>query len=180
MEYKFFEERIGKTFDVIEGELVESPSGLFTVSTVYSKNSIYLNTMTKSVVLIPETGSYIGQPYKLRTSDCTTLWTRWLDAEFGTEYADVYKNLSHRDFLAWLKGGMCLYFESQPFKRISDGNLQKGDCLVYSFNNRIDSHVAIYLGNERILHHLPKKLSSEDTLDRSKIIGAYRYVETKV
>lgn len=177
MEYQTFIDKVGIRFDIVEGDLVESPSGLFTVSTAYQENTIYLNKLTKEAMLIIAKDSYIGRTYKLRLSDCTSLWTTWLDNHFGSNYYYIYKTISNKDFMLWLKQGMCSYFESQPFIKVDVNDLIEGDCLVYSFNNIIDSHVGIYISSDKILHHLPKKFSSLDILDRSKIIGAYRYAK---
>ena len=147
------------------------------MSEQYADNTIYLNKLTKKALLIIPKDSYIGLDYKLRLSDCTSLWTQWLDAHKGSHYYDIYKAMSHRDFLAWMRAGMCSYFDTQPFTKITDMSLlEEGDCLVYSFNSLIDSHVGIYIADDKILHHLPKKYSSLDYVDKSKILGAYRYV----
>jgi hypothetical protein len=175
MEYNDFKDKVGIRFDIVEGDLVESPSGLFIVSESYQEDSIYLNKLTKQVLLIPSKNHYIGRMYRLRLSDCTSLWTMWLDANKGTDYYHIYKTISHRDFMNWMRMGMCHYFEDQKFEKVSVDSLEEGDCLVYSFNDLIDSHVGIYIANDKILHHLPKKFSSLDQLDRTKIIGAYRY-----
>jgi hypothetical protein len=177
MEYQTFKDKVGIRFDIVEGELVESPSGLFTVSTTYQENSIYLNKLTRQAMLVIEKGSYIGRSYKLRLSDCTSLWTTWLDSNKGSNYYNVYKTMGNRDFMVWFRAGMCSYFETQPFVKINTDSLQEGDCLVYSFNDIIDSHVGIYIADDKILHHLPNKFSSLDFVDRSKIKGAYRYAK---
>lgn len=175
MEYQDFSNKVGKRFDIVNGDLVESPSGLFIVSETYQNNTIYLNRQANKATLIADMSIYVGRPYKLRISDCTSLWTQWLDKHKGTSYYQIYKTMPHRDFLAWMKAGMCSYFETQPFTKINVNELIEGDCLVYSFNNLIDSHVGIYIDSDKILHHLPRKMSSLDILDRSKILGAYRY-----
>jgi len=175
MEYQNFSDKVGTRFDIVNGDLVESPSGLFIVSETYQNNTIYLNKQSKKATLIVEMSKYIGRPYKLRVSDCTSLWTQWLDANKGSSYYQIYKAMPHREFMAWMKAGMCSYFESQPFTKVTSDNLVEGDCLVYSFNDMIDSHVGIYINENKILHHLPRKMSSLDILDRSKILGAYRY-----
>ena len=174
--YKDYENKIGLRFDIVNGDLVESETGQFVVSDQYLENTIYLNKLTKTAALITPQYSYVGNFYQLRLNDCTSLWTRWLDEHKSSHYYDIYKSMSHRDFHAWMKAGMCSYFETQPFEKITDYNLlQEGDCLVYSYDGVVNSHVGIYLPQDRILHHLARKYSCIDNLDKSKILGAYRY-----
>ena len=174
--YQDYENKVNTRFDIVHGDLVENTNGQFVVSYQYQENTIYLNKLNKTAYLIIPKDSYIGLDYRLRLNDCTSLWTKWLDAHKGSHYYDIYKAMSQREFLKWMKAGMCSYFDTQPFIKITDYNtLVEGDCLVYSFNDIIDSHVGIYIEDDKILHHLPRKFSSLDYLDRSKLIGAYRY-----
>lgn len=175
MEYKDYYNKIGLRFTIVNGDLVESETGEFLVSETFQDNCIYINQLQKFAVLITAPNSYIGLPYKLRTYDCTTLWTKWLDSHKGSDYVNVYKRMPHREYYAWLKQGMCAWFDTQPFTKVDPQLLQESDCLVYSYNGTVDSHTGVYIEDNKILHHLPKKLSCIDTLDRSKILGAYRY-----
>jgi hypothetical protein len=176
LDYKIYIDKIGLHFDIVNGDLVESETGPFVVSEEFKENTIYLNKLTKTVSLIIPKDSYTGRTYRLRNSDCTTLWCRWLDTHKGSNYREIYKNISNKQFVGWMKAGMCPYFDAQPFQKITDYTLlQESDCLVYSFNNLIDTHVGVYIPEDKILHHLPRKFSSLDILDRSKILGAYRY-----
>jgi hypothetical protein len=68
---------------------------------------------------------------------------------------------------------MKYWYIDHGFKEVTD--LQEGDCLVYECYPNIKNHVGIYINSQKILHHIPQKLSSLDTLDNSLIIGAYRY-----
>ena len=52
MEYKDFIDKVGMRFDIVEGELKESPSGLFIVSETYKPFSIYLNKQTKQLMIM--------------------------------------------------------------------------------------------------------------------------------
>lgn len=178
LEYKDYENKIGVRFDIVAGDLVENPQGQFIVSYQYAENSIYINKLTKTVGLVIPAGSYIGRDYQLRLNDCTSLWTEWLDKRKGTNYYQIYETLSNRDFATWMRVGMCSYFESQPFTKITDyDTLQEGDCLVYDYAGigNVSSHVGIYIADNKILHHIARKYSSLDVLDKSKILGAYRY-----
>lgn len=175
LNYQEFEQKVGVRFDVVEGDLVESPTGPFVVSYNYEINTIYINKLNKTAVVIPDKSSYIGKEYALRFNDCTTLWTQWLDSHKGSNYAEIYKKMGHREYYHWMKSGLCAYFETQPFIKVDVNELEEGDCLVYSYNNSIDSHVGVYIANDKILQHRPKKYSSLDALDKSKILGAYRY-----
>ena len=52
MEYKDLIDKVGMRFDIVEGELKESPSGLFLCSTTYQPYTIYLNKQTKQHSII--------------------------------------------------------------------------------------------------------------------------------
>ena len=107
---------------------------------------------------------------------CISLVAEWLDDHNGTDFLSGYYNMSNRDFLRYYKSGMRLWYEDHGFKEVN--NLQIGDCLVYgdSVTNLIpNNHIGIYVSKDKILHHLPGRFSSIDTIDYSKIIGCYRY-----
>jgi hypothetical protein len=176
MEYKDFTDKVGMRFDIVEGELQESPSGLFTVSETYRPFSIYLNKQTKQAMIIAPESSYLGRSYGLKKRDCITLFAQWLDEHFNSSFGNIYQKLSHRDFMKYYKGGMSLWYEDNNFQKI-ESSLIEGDCIVYAYRPAVISHVGIYLNESKILHHLPEKLSCIDQLDTSKILGVYRYAQ---
>ena len=65
------------------------------------------------------------------------------------------------------------WFLTHGFQEVE--TMQKGDMLVYDSVPNTISHIAIYLGDNKVLHHMPNKLSSVDILDNTKVKGIYRY-----
>ena len=53
-------------------------------------------------------------------------------------------------------------YEVNGFKRITDGSLKPHDALLMNIRSPISNHCAIYLGDNRILHHLVSRLSCRD------------------
>lgn len=173
LDYNFYSNKVGTKFSIINGELVEDVSGNIVVSETLLDYSIYISNLEKRAFLvIPDTG-YIGKTYKLRTTDCISICCKWHDNTFNTTLQQVYKNTSHSDFKKYFKDGMNLWFETNNF--IKTNTLSIGSFIVYEYKPNITSHIAIYIDTNKILHHIPWKLSSIDALDNSKILGIYNY-----
>jgi len=176
MKYEDYINKIGLKYNIVEGKLVEDPdNGVFTVSTTLAYNTIYLNKFNKTAELVTHPNSWIGRTYKFRKSDCVTLAADYYDSIHNTDLSRWYKNFSHEKWFEYYKIGMSKWFTDHNFIEVPKENLKDYDFIVYSYNDRAYSHIAIYLGNDKILHHLPQSLSCYDNLDRTKILGVYRY-----
>ncbi|QIM65276.1 C40 family peptidase [Frederiksenia canicola] len=68
----------------------------------------------------------------------------------------------------WVKGGD-LYLQNitrHGFKRLDPAeNLQIGDVILMQVGADVPNHAGIYLGNQMVLHHSPKRLSKRDLYD---------------
>ena len=176
MDYEYFANKIGTKFALVRGEFVENKEGDFTVSLNFAQYSIYLNKQNRTCIPIAPTKSYLARQYVLKKSDCITLFCEWLDDHAGTKFGNIYDNISNKEFLKYYKSGMRLWYEDNNFTEVSIP--QVGDCIVYtdSINNIVPiNHVGVCVDNDKILHHLPRRFSSIDTIDYNKIIGCYRY-----
>jgi len=176
MDYEYYLNKLGSKFSLVRGEFVEDPQGAFTVTTEFKQYSIYVNKQTKKVAPIAPEKSYLARKYVLKRSDCITLFTEWLDDHYGSTYGNIYTKISNKEFLKYYKSGMRLWYEDNGFKEVAYPRL--GDCLVYSdsINEVIpNNHVGICVGDNKILHHLPQRYSSIDTIISDKVIGCYRY-----
>jgi hypothetical protein len=176
MDYEYFANKIDTKFALVRGEFVPALNGEFTASFNFAQYSIYLNKQTKTWTPIAPQKSYIARAYVLKKSDCITLFTEWLDDHVGTTFGNIYSSISNRDFIRYYKSGMRLWYEDNGFTEVSIP--QTGDCLVYgdSVTNIIPTnHVGVCIADNKVLHHLPGRYSSIDTLEYSKIIGCYRY-----
>lgn len=102
---------------------------------------------------------YVGRQFVFGVVDCYTLIRDWYLREQGIALDDFPR----RD-LFWERGEN-LYvdgFKSQGFRQIPLGDLQPGDAILMQLSADLPNHGAIYLGNQQILHHLQRRLSSRD------------------
>ena len=173
MDYEYFNSKLGEKFSLIHGMPVEDNTGLFTVSETFGSYVIYLNKFAKSWNIIAPTKSYLARQYVLKKSDCITLNAEWLDDHVNSNFGNFYDKMSHREFYRYYKHGMRQWYIDYEFKEVTSP--EYGDCLVYEHEPKINNHVGIYLGEDNILHHLPKTYSCIDKIDYTKILGIFRY-----
>lgn len=170
-----FKDKIGTRYTITNGDLTESPEGEFTCSRSFAKGSIYVTDVNVSIIPI----NYLGYAYKLRQTDCVSLVTSWLKDNLGFDFMEYYKKLDEKKFLYYYKNGMVLYFQDHPeqFKQVHNlGDMDVGDVVVYAYDGKKVSHIGVYLGNNKILHHMPKKLSNIDEIDITKVLGVFKVI----
>lgn len=106
------------------------------------------------------TAPLVGREYVWGVTDC---WSLCLDyyKEQGIELDDVVRRKNTREFIA--NPNVEESWESMKLRLIrEDEQLQKGDILLIAINDTRPNHVALYLGDGQILHHLGGRLSSRD------------------
>lgn len=68
----------------------------------------------------------------------------------------------------WAKGGN-LYLDNMPahgFQRQAlSTDIQLGDVILMQVGADVPNHAGVYLGNQQVLHHSPKRLSKRDLYD---------------
>lgn len=174
MTYDDIKDLEGSKVDIVEGRLVLSDEGFLTVSRSLLPYTVYLNDFQKSVLPIVPKSEYRGHPYKLRKQDCVTLYGKWHDECFGTSLLNVYTEASNEKFFAYYKGDFRNWFRDNGFESVSD--MQYGDCIFYAYNDvTTNKHISAYLGNGKILHHLPMLYSCVDVIKESRIVEVFRY-----
>ena len=102
---------------------------------------------------------YVGREFVFGIVDCYSLCRDWYKRELGLDLKDY----DRRDQF-WLRGES-LYmdnFANEGFHRISIDELQYGDAILMQLESPLPNHAAIYLGDQLILHHVQKRLSSRD------------------
>lgn len=102
---------------------------------------------------------YEGRPYVFGVMDCYSIVREYLQREHGIEM----------DFLAqcrvpdWAKKGHNFFvdnYQSQNLVRLPTGTEpQPGDLFFIQVNNRVPDHIAVYVGDDMILHHQHGRLS---------------------
>lgn len=112
-----------------------------------------------------------GRPFVHGVLDCYSLIRDW----FRLVRAVALPDFSRAD--KWWETGGNLYlenFEKAGFRCVKAGpiaesdlaNLQIGDGLLMKLESGVPNHAALYMGNNKILHHLHGRLSSEDLYNR--------------
>lgn len=102
---------------------------------------------------------FVGREFVFGVVDCYSLCRDWYKRELGLELSDY----DRRDQF-WLRGEN-LYldnFAKEGFHPIPLEELQYGDAILMQLESPLPNHAAIYLGDQLILHHLQKRLSSRD------------------
>lgn len=102
---------------------------------------------------------YVGREFVFGIVDCYSLCRDWYKREMGLELKDY----DRRDQF-WLKGES-LYmdnFAKEGFHEIPLEELQYGDAILMQLESPLPNHAAVYLGDQLILHHVQKRLSSRD------------------
>lgn len=105
--------------------------------------------------------SYIERPYVFGVFDCYTLlcdyYKRELDITLSKDYPYVY------DFG---KKGMNLFvehFKKENFVRLMNDEIAEvGDVFLLQTGGTVTNHIAIYIGDDMILHHCHGRLSKRD------------------
>lgn len=100
----------------------------------------------------------IGREFDHGVTDCYTLFR---DAYHLSGLN--FQNFNRED--DWWDEGQELYLDNMQlngFYPINLSEIQIGDVILFSLNSKSANHAAIYIGNNAILHHLPKRLSKRD------------------
>ncbi len=101
----------------------------------------------------------IGREFVHGVHDCYALVRDWY-----AEHGIALRNYARTD--NWWEHGANLYrenFAAEGFIELPPGDApQWGDALLLQVASRVENHAAIYLGDNRILHHIMQRLSRVD------------------
>lgn len=101
----------------------------------------------------------IGRDFKHGETDCYTVFR-----DFYRLSGYEMPNFERDDY--WWEDGKNLYLdniEKQGFEQVSEPQI--GDVILISIGANVPNHAAIYVGNQMVLHHAPKRLSKRDLYD---------------
>lgn len=103
---------------------------------------------------------YLARPFVHGVQDCYQLVKDYYAQEFG-----ITLTAYHREDGWWESGTSSMYeenFEKEGFFPVTLDTIQVGDMIVMQVRADVPNHAAIYVGNEKILHHLYGRLSTEE------------------
>jgi proteasome lid subunit RPN8/RPN11 len=101
----------------------------------------------------------IGRTWCHGVLDCYSLIRDYYRDELNIELVDY-----DREFEWWIKGEdlYIRHFEGAGFVDIGMGSMKKHDVILMQIQSGVANHGGIFLGGDRFLHHLHKRLSSRD------------------
>lgn len=173
MNYEDYADKIGTRYTFSQGEIVEAADGEIEVSNTARLNTIFINKKDRKATLIVDPKIYIGREWRLFTSDCVSVAAEYLDDHIGTNLKRIRPR---REYDKYFKEGMCQWFKDHGFIEVMATDIQTNDVLVFDYGEGIITHVCVYLGEGKILHHMSNKYSSIDPLDDpSSVLGVFRY-----
>ena len=104
---------------------------------------------------------YEGRQYRLNVADCYRLAKDFYQREFGITLNSYTADQSYLRLAinVQVRNTMLLQYVQNGFEQVA--NPQFGDGILISSGNNLNApeHVAIYLGNDMLLHHYASKLS---------------------
>lgn len=101
---------------------------------------------------------YVGREFAHGVLDCYTLIQDWYQRELGLELPHFERADD------WWVAGQDLYmanFQAAGFVRV-EGPLQPHDVVLMQVKSKVANHGAVYLGDDKLLHHLHSRLSCHD------------------
>lgn len=103
----------------------------------------------------------VGREYSYGILDCVQLWRDWYKAEYGIVFPYVSPPKNPQD---WHESPfLCFYLTEWGFKEVDKQSIRYGDTLLMCLGRSQEpNHIAVYIGENQILHHLSGRLSSRD------------------
>lgn len=101
----------------------------------------------------------VGRTWAHGVLDCFSIIRDYYREELGIEVPDF-----PRDHEWWLKGQNLYFenFEKAGFVEVPKASIQRHDVALMQIMSPVANHGAIYLGDNKILHHLSRRLSTRD------------------
>lgn len=112
--------------------------------------------------IFPKIPPLVGREFEHGVMDCYTLYRDFYRLA-------GYKMTNYKRDDNWWEDGFNLYLdniEKEGFEKVTDlHDLQIGDVILVQVSSDVPNHAAIYIGDQMVLHHSPKRLSKRDLYD---------------
>lgn len=102
---------------------------------------------------------YVGKPFVFGKNDCFTLVRAFYKQEFGIDITP------YATYDGWWNDGRNFYADNLPkegFYLLDREEPQFGDLYLMCLNSPAPGHCAIWVGDNKILHHVQDRLSRVD------------------
>ena len=125
---------------------------------LYSQLDFWL-VCDEKIHIFPKIPFLIGREFKHGEMDCYTLFRDFYRLS-GCEFPDFER----QEY--WWEDGFNLYLDNMGkhgFEKVNEPQI--GDVILISVGSDVPNHAAIYVGDQMVLHHAPKRLSKRDLYD---------------
>ena len=125
---------------------------------LYSQLDFWL-VCNDEIHIFPKIQFLIGRDFNHGEMDCYTLFR-----DFYRLSGREFPNFERQEY--WWEDGRNLYLdniEKQGFEQVNEPQI--GDVILISVGANVPNHAAIYVGDQMVLHHAPKRLSKRDLYD---------------
>jgi len=110
-----------------------------------------------------EIADLVGRPYIYGVYDCYTLMLDYYKKELGI---DIDRHGAHYpERTSWNAEGLNLLvdgYAEKGFEQVNNYDYKVGDVLIIQMSSPVPNHLAIYVGDDRIIHHSYNRLSTSD------------------
>jgi cell wall-associated NlpC family hydrolase len=141
--------------DLVECEASELP---YFITAVYKSGEDFVFSETAVYEPSGYELPYVGRPYHYGVIDCYSLVVDYYKREYGIELERLREN---RDTRFWEHNNPLMEqaVETLGFEKLFGTQPEKGDLFLIQTGGNVANHVAIYLGDDMILHHCENRLS---------------------
>lgn len=102
----------------------------------------------------------LGKPHKMGTNDCFSLFRDFFKTNYDIDIPNIARPTDWSSDKIDIIGHV---YEQLGFEKVYDWSLKKlrpGDVLCMAIGAAVPNHLAIYIGDNQLLHHLAGQLSA--------------------